>query len=53
MPLAAYRRVAQSPCCLNEIDVDGGNVCIIRLNETHHLDKLAMRTAARWQAESA
>jgi probable phosphoglycerate mutase len=46
LPLAAYRRVAQSPCCLNEIDVDGANACIARLNETHHLGKLAARVAA-------
>ncbi len=43
LPLAAYRRIAQSPCCLNEIDIDGGSVCIVRLNETHHLDKPAAR----------
>lgn len=53
LPLTAYRRLAQSPCCLNEIDIDGGNVCIIRLNETYHLDKLAARAAARPQAKSA
>lgn len=53
MPLSAYRRLAQSPCCLNEIDVDGGGVCIIRLNETHHLDKLAAHIAARQQGKSA
>jgi len=53
LPLAAYRRIAQSPCCLNEIDIDGGSVCIVRLNETHHLDKLATRAAARRQAKSA
>jgi probable phosphoglycerate mutase len=47
MPLAAYRRLQQSPCCLNEIDTDGSNVCIVRLNETHHLDQLAARAAAR------
>jgi len=53
MPLAAYRRLAQSTCCLNEIGVDSGSVCIIRLNETHHLDNVAARTAVRRQAKSA
>lgn len=53
LPLAAYQRLTQSPCCLNEIDVDGGNVCIVRLNETHHLDKLAARAAAPQQSKSA
>ena len=47
LPLAAYRRLAQSPCCLNEIEIDGGNVCIIRLNETHHLDKVVVRSAQK------
>jgi probable phosphoglycerate mutase len=53
LPLAAYRRVAQSPCCLNEIDIDGGRVCIMRLNETYYLDKLAARAGARRQRKSA
>jgi phosphoserine phosphatase len=41
LPLSAYWRIAQAPCCLNEIDVDAGNVCIIRINETRHLDGIA------------
>jgi phosphoserine phosphatase len=53
LPLANYRRVAQSPCCLNEIDIDGGSACIVRLNETHHLDQLAARTAVRRRRKSA
>jgi probable phosphoglycerate mutase len=39
-PLSAYWRVAQSPCCLNEIDIAGEDICIQRLNETAHLDAL-------------
>jgi phosphoserine phosphatase len=39
-PLAAYWRVAQDPCCINEIDIVGGKIRIQRLNETHHLDLL-------------
>lgn len=41
MPLSAYRRIAQEPCCLNEIDIGDGAVRIVRMNETHHLDALA------------
>jgi broad specificity phosphatase PhoE len=41
LPLSAYRRVAQDPCCLNEIDIDGEKICILRVNETHHLDAIA------------
>ncbi len=37
-PLSAYWRVAQAPCCLNEIDIDAGKVCIRRINETAHLE---------------
>jgi probable phosphoglycerate mutase len=37
-PLSAYWRVAQDPCCLNEIDIDAGKVCIRRINETAHLE---------------
>jgi phosphoserine phosphatase len=40
LPLSAYWRVAQDPCCLNEIDIDGEMVCILRVNETHHLDTI-------------
>jgi phosphoserine phosphatase len=39
LPLSSYWRMAQSPCCVNEIDIDAGKVCIQRLNETHHLEK--------------
>jgi broad specificity phosphatase PhoE len=38
LPLSAYWRIAQNPCCLNEIDIDGAVITIRRLNETHHLD---------------
>ena len=38
MPLSAYRRIAQAPCCLNEIHIEGGTIRIIGVNETHHLD---------------
>lgn len=41
LPPSAYWRIAQEPCCLNEIDIGGGKFCIVRINETHHLDALA------------
>lgn len=36
-PLSAYWRLAQAPCCINEIDVSEGVVQVLRINETHHL----------------
>ena len=30
LPLSAYWRVAQEPCCLNEIDIEGEKICIVR-----------------------
>jgi len=41
LPLSAYWRFEQSPCCLNEIDVEGGNVWVRRINETRHLEEAA------------
>jgi len=38
MPLSAYWRIAQHPCCINEIDVVDGRIQVLRINETHHLD---------------
>ncbi len=40
-PLSAFWRIEQGPCCLNEIDVAGGKICVLRLNEMHHLDAMA------------
>jgi phosphoserine phosphatase len=39
-PLSAYWRLAQAPCCINEIDVNGGRITVVRINETQHLDNL-------------
>jgi phosphoserine phosphatase len=36
--LSSYWRLAQAPCCINEIDISGGRVEIVRVNETAHLD---------------
>ena len=38
MPLAAYPRLTQDPCTLNEIDLPvGGNARVQRINDTGHL----------------
>jgi len=42
LPLSSYWRIAQSPCCLNEIDLEDGKVCIRRINETRHLEEASM-----------
>jgi hypothetical protein len=39
-PLSAYWRLAQAPCCINEIDVADRRVTVVRINETQHLDDL-------------
>jgi probable phosphoglycerate mutase len=39
-PLSAYWRLAQAPCCINEIDVADGWAQVLRANETAHLDAL-------------
>jgi len=41
LPLSAYWRIEQSPCCLNEIDVENGRVYVRRINETLHLEEMA------------
>jgi len=43
LALSAYWRIAQAPCCLNEIDVDGAAVVLLRMNETRHLDGIAAK----------
>lgn len=40
-PLSAYWRLSQTPCCLNEFDIIDGEVRVLRLNETRHLDGIA------------
>jgi broad specificity phosphatase PhoE len=41
VPVSAYWHLAQSPCCINEIDISDRKTRIGRLNETGHLDGLA------------
>lgn len=36
-PLSAYWKLAQNPCCINEIDVIGGCVRIGRINDASHI----------------
>ena len=38
MPLSAYWRIFQSPCCINEIEVTGSSFQLRRMNDTAHLD---------------
>jgi phosphoserine phosphatase len=40
LPLSSYWRLAQTPCCINEIDVTENQVRILAINETSHLDGL-------------
>jgi probable phosphoglycerate mutase len=37
MPLSCYWRLAQEPCCINEIDVGRERILVRRINETCHL----------------
>jgi probable phosphoglycerate mutase len=37
-PLASYRKLAQDPCALNEVDIDGAGITVRRINDTSHLD---------------
>ena len=38
MPLSAYWRIVQNPCCINEIEVTGSSFQLRRMNDTAHLD---------------
>jgi broad specificity phosphatase PhoE len=37
LPISAFWLITQTPCCLNEFDIDGGMVRVLRINETAHL----------------
>jgi len=39
--LSAYWRIAQAPCAINEIDIIDGRICVQRMNESHHLERIA------------
>jgi probable phosphoglycerate mutase len=38
MPLSAYWRIVQDPCCINEIEITGSSFQLRRMNDTAHLD---------------
>jgi len=38
LPLCSYWRLAQTPCCINEIELTDNQVRILTINETSHLD---------------
>jgi phosphoserine phosphatase len=42
LPLSAYWRLAQEPCCLNEIDANEARVRVHSINETQHLEAIAV-----------
>lgn len=33
-PLSAYWKIAQDPCCLNEVEIDGSRIEVRRINDT-------------------
>jgi broad specificity phosphatase PhoE len=35
-PLSSYWRIAQDPCCINEIDLDFGAIIVRQVNNTSH-----------------
>ena len=39
-PLSSYWRLEQDPCCINEIDITGGHIGVLTVNDTAHLEKL-------------
>jgi broad specificity phosphatase PhoE len=39
-PLSTYWRIVQAPCCINEIDVIGDHIRVLRINETSHLAEI-------------
>ena len=40
LPLSSYWRLAQTPCCINEIEIVDNQVRMLAINETSHLDGL-------------
>ena len=39
-PLSSYWRLPQSPCAINELTIEPGEIKVIRINETAHLELL-------------
>ena len=42
MPLSAYWRIGQSPCCTNEIEYSGGAIRVLRMNEIGYLNEVLL-----------
>ena len=40
LPLSAYWKIAQGPCCINEIEIDRRGVLMRRINDTAHLEDM-------------
>ena len=40
-PISAYWRLAQEPCCINELDVSAAGVLVRSINATQHLEAVA------------
>ncbi|MDA9436883.1 histidine phosphatase family protein [Bradyrhizobium sp. CCBAU 51627] len=38
LPLSAYWRLTQEPCCINEIEITDNRIRVLAINETGHLD---------------
>ena len=36
-PLSAFGKLAQDPCTLNEVEIEGDKVRILRIDDTSHL----------------
>lgn len=47
LPLASYWRIAQSPCAISEVEIEGERACVTRLNDTSHLGRPVSRAEAR------
>ena len=46
-PLSAIGKLAQDPCTLDEVEIDGDKVKILRINDTSHLPYSVSRAEAR------
>lgn len=40
-PLSAYWRIAQGPCAVNEVEIDGTDIRVMRVNDLSHLSEVS------------
>lgn len=40
LPLSTYWKIAQSPCCINEVEIDLHGVLVRRINDTAHVEHM-------------